>query len=220
MTGPERKYIIRKQGCYYRPNERGYTTSAIQAGRYTRDEAEKITHPNGKDGPRDGMSVIHEDELLGIDEDWTAYSALLADRRDPAVLAALPEVQAMIAAAYEVAAAALRRVAEDWDCGHNESRLCDCGPYVEQWSLAADEVSHLTPADATAALAARDAAMIARGMRRAAEVAFGVTPYKRVRGEAGYSDLMCARSDGTWQNRKETQAAILARAAEIERDGK
>lgn len=68
MTGSERKYLIRKQGCYYRPNERGYTTSAIQAGRYTRDDAEKITHPNGKDGPRDGMSVIHEDELLGNDD--------------------------------------------------------------------------------------------------------------------------------------------------------
>ena len=159
MTGPERKYIIRKQGCYYRPNERGYTTSAIQAGRYTRDE------------------------LLGIDEDWTDYSALLADRRDPAALAALPEVQAMIAAAYEAAAKFLTDTVAEWSCGH-DARHCDCWRDKEQWSLAAEAVEGLTPADATAALAARDAAMIARGrvkgLREAAtllrEQGYGTAP--------------------------------------------
>ena len=187
MIGPERKYIIRKQGCYYRPNERGYTTSAIQAGRYTRDEAEKITHPNGKDGPRDGMSVIHEDELLGIDEDWTAYSALLADRRDPAVLAALPEVKAMVAAAYEVAATCTEWTA--WGERHN---------LTEATRRA---VRALTPSDATAALAARDAAMIVRVMREAAGIAWAVE----------YGDT---------RTQAAVQSAILARAAEIERDFK
>ena len=126
-------------------------------------------------------------------------------RRDPAVLAALPEMQALIAAAYEAAAKVV-------DTCNAE------GPY--QSIGAAGRIRALTPSEATAALAARDAAMRAEGLREAAEVAFGVTPYKRVRGEAGYSDLMCARSDGTWQSRKETQAAILTRAAGIEKDAK
>ena len=129
-------------------------------------------------------------------------------RRDPAVLAALPEAQALIAAAYEVAA----KTADE--CRRS---ACTAGMGMEP-VLAA--IRAMTPADATAALAARDAAMRAEGLREAAEVAFGVTPYKRVRGEAGYSDLMCARSDGTWQSRKETQASILTRAAGIEKDAK
>lgn len=69
-------YLIVKRGYYYRPNEQGYTSSAIQAGRYTLTEAEKITHPNGVDGPRDGMTFIHEDEVN--DEDWKAYATLRA----------------------------------------------------------------------------------------------------------------------------------------------
>ncbi len=70
----EAKYLIRKRGTYYRPNIQGYTGSAIIAGRYTLEEAVSITHPNGKDGPRDGMTYIHEDEL--DDEEWLAYAAL------------------------------------------------------------------------------------------------------------------------------------------------
>ena len=62
-------------------------------------------------------------------------------RRDPAVLAALPEVQAMIAAAYEVAAKRM-------DAGFSYN--------------AGNAIRALTPADATAALAAREAA-ISRG---------------------------------------------------------
>jgi hypothetical protein len=70
----EARYLIRKYSGYYRPNSQGYTGSAIQAGRYTLAEAESITHPNGPDGPRDGMSYVHEDDFK--DEDWTAYRAL------------------------------------------------------------------------------------------------------------------------------------------------
>ena len=33
-------YLIRKRGSYYRPNNQGYTTSVIQAGRYTLAEAQ------------------------------------------------------------------------------------------------------------------------------------------------------------------------------------
>jgi hypothetical protein len=70
------KYLIRKHGSWYRPNERGYTTTAILAGRYTLAQAEKITHPNGPDGPRDGMTFAHEDDV--VEEAWLAYRALLA----------------------------------------------------------------------------------------------------------------------------------------------
>jgi hypothetical protein len=67
-------YLIRKHGGYYKPNSEGYTDSAILAGRYTLAEAESITHPNGQDGPRDGMTYIHENQLA--DPSWLAYAAL------------------------------------------------------------------------------------------------------------------------------------------------
>lgn len=46
-------------------------------------------------------------------------------------------------AVLEEAAKALESIAENWDCGHPESRLCDCGPQVEQWVFAAEEVRAL-----------------------------------------------------------------------------
>jgi len=52
----ESQYLIRKGGYYYRPNCQGYTTNIAEAGRYTLAEAIKESHPNGPDGPRDGMS--------------------------------------------------------------------------------------------------------------------------------------------------------------------
>ena len=64
-------YLIRKQGYWYRPKASGYTSSAIQAGRYTLAEAERYTHPNGKDGPRDGMDYVHEDDV--VDPDWVEF---------------------------------------------------------------------------------------------------------------------------------------------------
>lgn len=67
-------YLIVKRGAYYRPMCQGYTASAIQAGRYTLAEAERYTHPNGPDGPRDDMRYIHEDDVNC--EDWKAYRAL------------------------------------------------------------------------------------------------------------------------------------------------
>ncbi|WP_370309233.1 hypothetical protein [Sphingobium abikonense] len=52
----EGQYLIRKGGYYYRPNAQGYTTDQAQAGRYSLEEAIRHSHPNGHDGPRDGMS--------------------------------------------------------------------------------------------------------------------------------------------------------------------
>jgi hypothetical protein len=74
----EARFFIRKQGYFYRPNSKGYTSSAICAGLYTKEEAIRITHPNGPDGPRDGMSYIAEH--IWHDEDWQKYRALLSER--------------------------------------------------------------------------------------------------------------------------------------------
>jgi hypothetical protein len=56
----ETRFLIRKNGYFYRPDSAGYTTSKADAGRYTLEEAHKITHPNGQNGPRDGMSYVAE----------------------------------------------------------------------------------------------------------------------------------------------------------------
>ena len=82
MSTPE--YLICKYGGYYRPNCQGYTNDFFAAGRYTLEEAERETHPNGPDGPRDGMAYIHQDKVR-------------RELIDPAVIAALPEARALIA---------------------------------------------------------------------------------------------------------------------------
>lgn len=58
-------YVIHKNGRgWYCPNSKGYTLELESAGRYSLEEAEKITHPNGFDGPRDGMTYKHESEYV------------------------------------------------------------------------------------------------------------------------------------------------------------
>lgn len=57
VTPPDdAQYLICKYGMYYRANAQGYTGSVAEAGRYTLAEAIRHSHPNGPDGPRDGMS--------------------------------------------------------------------------------------------------------------------------------------------------------------------
>lgn len=114
-------------------------------------------------------------------------------RRDPAVLAAIPEAQALIAAAYEAAASVL-----DDECDLARIALPQAVPVLR---ADARDIRALTPADATAALAARDAAMQAKGMREAAGIAW-------------------ALEDGDRWTRAAAQNAILARADQIERDAK
>lgn len=55
MVAVEPMYLICKHGGYYRPNCQGYTSIIHEAGRYTLAEAISETHPNGPNGPRDGM---------------------------------------------------------------------------------------------------------------------------------------------------------------------
>jgi hypothetical protein len=76
MSAPEAKYLIQKHGGYYRPNSAGYTTSWHEAGRYTEAEAIAESHPNGPDGPRDGMTYVHEDEVRpSVYKDLRDYTA-------------------------------------------------------------------------------------------------------------------------------------------------
>ena len=60
----ETGYLIHKAGRgWYRPNAQGYTSRVDEAGRYTHADAMSYSHPNGWDGPRDGITVKHENEV-------------------------------------------------------------------------------------------------------------------------------------------------------------
>ena len=56
------RYLIRKRGMYYRPNAEGYTCEKAHAGRFTLEQAISHSHPNGPDGPRDGIDYVLADE--------------------------------------------------------------------------------------------------------------------------------------------------------------
>jgi len=51
-------YLICKRGVFYRPDCQGYTSHKSQAGLFSLAEAIRTTHPNGLDGPRDGMTYV------------------------------------------------------------------------------------------------------------------------------------------------------------------
>lgn len=93
MTGPEipqEGWLIHKAGRgWYRPNAQGYTSDPSQAGRFSHKDAMEYSHPNGPNGPRDGITIKHECEVQKY------------IRRDRDALAALPEVQALIRQAVE-----------------------------------------------------------------------------------------------------------------------
>lgn len=60
----DRRYLILKRGLFYRPAAKGYTDSVEEAGRFTLKEAIAHSHPNGPDGPRDGISYRQAPEFL------------------------------------------------------------------------------------------------------------------------------------------------------------
>lgn len=106
MTGPnipQGGWLIHKAGRgWYRPNAQGYTSDTSQAGRFSHKDAMKHSHPNGPNGPRDGITIKHECEV----QEYI--------RRDRDVIAALPEVQALIRQAVEAEREACARMV---DCG-------------------------------------------------------------------------------------------------------
>jgi len=103
-------------------------------------------------------------------DECSCYRDIMSRAGDPAVLAALPEVQALIAAAYEAAATCTEWTA--WGQRHN----------LTEASRRA--IRALTPADATAALARivreAEARGMVKGMREAAtllrEQGYGTAP--------------------------------------------
>lgn len=61
---PNDGWLIHKQGRgWYRPKAQGYTMNPEEAGRYTYKDAMSYSHPNGHDGPRDGITIKHESEI-------------------------------------------------------------------------------------------------------------------------------------------------------------
>jgi hypothetical protein len=63
----DRVWLLFKNGRgWYRPGAKGYTNEPAQAGRFTWDEAWKHSHPNGPDGPRDGITIKRESEVSGV----------------------------------------------------------------------------------------------------------------------------------------------------------
>jgi len=50
-------WYVKKGGYYYRPKAQGYTPHIWEAGRFTYEEAYSHSHPNGPDGPRDGITM-------------------------------------------------------------------------------------------------------------------------------------------------------------------
>ena len=63
---PETGWMIWKDTRgWYRPDAAGYTYDPSQAGRYSYADALAHSHPNGINGPRDGMSIKHESHTGG-----------------------------------------------------------------------------------------------------------------------------------------------------------
>ena len=61
----EHGYLIFKSGGgYYCEGAKGYTLNADEAGRFSRLDAVSYSHPNGPNGPRDGITFKHESEVL------------------------------------------------------------------------------------------------------------------------------------------------------------
>lgn len=66
MAHHETGYLIHKSGRgWYSPEAKGYTLEVDEAGRFTHEDAFNSSHPNGPDGPRDGITFKHESEVQG-----------------------------------------------------------------------------------------------------------------------------------------------------------
>jgi len=55
--------IHKRHRGWYRPEAKGYTANTSEAGRYSLTDALSYSHPNGMDGPRDGLTITHESDL-------------------------------------------------------------------------------------------------------------------------------------------------------------
>lgn len=78
-------YLVFKQGRgYYRDGARGYTLNVNEAGRFSLEDAVRYSHPNGPNGPRDGITYKHESEAVAgtsCESDLTIHR-LMQERDD------------------------------------------------------------------------------------------------------------------------------------------
>jgi len=186
----------------YRVQERNGTWNATL---HRKDDADLIYEYT-----TDGLTPNDfEAAQLAAQADYEAR-ILAAIQPDPeAHQAALPEAQALFAAAYEAAA-----VAFDGDSNLDRRICCDGQDCGCMGATAADYVAYqlraLTPAEAKTAQARRDAQMMAQGMREAAALAKAQTP----------SEDCDDDTDNGWRWAcKHIEEDILARAAEVEKEG-
>lgn len=105
------------RGVRYCHEAKGYTLDADKAGRFSRKDAIAHSHPNGLDGPRDGITYKHESEVqsgsdcakdLRIHDLTVERDALIAARDDlsealNAANAKIEELQIVVNAQNKVA---------------------------------------------------------------------------------------------------------------------
>lgn len=51
-------FYVKKNGAYYRPDAHGYTLNVWEAGSFTHSDAMAYSHPNGPNGPTDGITMV------------------------------------------------------------------------------------------------------------------------------------------------------------------
>lgn len=118
---PELGYLICKNGMFYRPDSCGYTSAKSEAGRYSLNMAIDITHPNGPDGPRDGMTYIHETEVPDTRED-------LPDAKDARIAELEAELYAMTEDRNIISETSQQQFIRIFEL---EAKLDDCDPYLK-----------------------------------------------------------------------------------------
>jgi hypothetical protein len=80
---PEQFYLVYKRGRgFYKPNSQGYTSQPFLAGRFKLEEARQITHPNGLNGPRDGMRFFPEARYKNDEIVATVHAQIAQARRE------------------------------------------------------------------------------------------------------------------------------------------
>jgi hypothetical protein len=113
----KRDFLIFKRGRgWYRAESKGYTAFKFDAGRYTKQDAEKITHPNGLDGPRDGMFYKHESEVSDFPSDRIEkLEAKLAKAMEVVEMIASADVDAVLGQAVDLSCEIIGELMEEED---------------------------------------------------------------------------------------------------------
>ena len=177
------------------------------------DEALDALVAQSRSGIKTKSMTMYKGETVDLVETFnlqmrmaTTITALRA--REAAIVAAAFEVLCNVLYCCDTEAQA---IANRISGPRGERNRCPDGVQVleDAETIIRAAAALVTPSDATAALAARDAAMIARGMRRAAGVATSFLVGDPLNGIPLRNPMA-----------HEVAGAILARAAEIERDGK